>query len=66
MAGRNIGVTHAALGTVRVMRTTGMMGEVVGMAAAVARRHNATPRAVYRNYLEELKQSLARGAGKAR
>lgn len=32
MAGRNISVTHVALGTVRVMRTTGMMGEVVGMA----------------------------------
>ena len=29
MAGRNISVTHVALGTVRVMRTTGMMGEVV-------------------------------------
>ena len=29
MAGRNISVTHAALGSVRVMRTGGMMGEVV-------------------------------------
>ena len=35
MAGRNISVTHVALGTVRVMRTTGMMGEVVGMAASL-------------------------------
>lgn len=64
MAGRNISVTHVALGTVRVMRTTGMMGEVVGMAAAVARRHNATPRAVYQRHLEELKAALTRGAGK--
>ncbi len=64
MAGRNISVTHVALGTVRVMRTTGMMGEVVGMAAAVARRHNATPRAVYQQHLEELKAALTRGAGK--
>ncbi|MFB3828723.1 MAG: FAD-dependent oxidoreductase [Bryobacteraceae bacterium] len=64
MAGRNISVTHAALGTVRVMRTTGMMGEVVGMAAAVARRHNTTPRGVYRDHLEELKALLRRGAGK--
>ncbi|MBO7654239.1 MAG: FAD-dependent oxidoreductase, partial [Kiritimatiellae bacterium] len=39
MAGRNISVTHVALGTVRVMRTTGMMGEVVGMAAAVCTRN---------------------------
>jgi hypothetical protein len=64
MAGRNISVTHVALGTVRVMRTTGMMGEVVGMAAAVARRHNATPRAVYEQHLEELKAALRRGAAR--
>jgi hypothetical protein len=65
MAGRNISVTHVALGTVRVMRTTGMMGEVVGMAAAVARRHNAAPRAVYEQYLDELKAVLRRGAVKS-
>ena len=65
MAGRNISVTHAALGTVRVMRTTGMMGEVVGMAAAVARRHDAAPRAVYTQYLDELKAALAKGVGRS-
>jgi hypothetical protein len=64
MAGRNISVTHVALGTVRVMRTTGMMGEVVGMAAAVARKHNDTPRAVYEKHLEELKSLLSKGAGR--
>lgn len=37
MAGRNISVTHVALGTVRVMRTTGMMGEVVGIAASLCK-----------------------------
>ena len=41
MAGRNISVTHVALGTVRVMRTTGMMGEVVGMAASICSKHGA-------------------------
>jgi hypothetical protein len=65
MAGRDISVTHVALGTVRVMRTTGMMGEVVGMAAAIARRHNTTPRGVYRDYLPELKEAMTRGVGKA-
>lgn len=35
MAGRNISVTHSALGTVRVMATCGLMGEAVGTAAAV-------------------------------
>ena len=65
MAGRNISVTHVALGTVRVMRTTGMMGEVVGIAAAVARKHNTTPRGVYQQHLDELKQAMATGAGRS-
>lgn len=65
MAGRNISVTHVALGTVRVMRTTGMMGEVVGIAAAIARKHDTTPRGVYRDYLPELKEAMTRGVGKA-
>ena len=63
MAGRNISVTHVALGTVRVMRTTAMMGEVVGMAAAVCRRHEALPRAVYTTYLPELKSLMEKGCG---
>lgn len=61
MAGRNISVTHVALGTVRVQRTTGMMGEVVGMAAAVCKRHDTDPRGVYRQHLDELKQWMTRG-----
>jgi hypothetical protein len=39
---------------VRVMRTCGMMGEVVGKAAAICVRHNTTPRGVYENHLDEL------------
>ena len=54
MAGRCISVTHEALGTVRVMKTCGMMGEVVGKAASVATARNCTPRDVYRTYLDEL------------
>lgn len=61
MAGRNISVTHVALGTVRVMRTTGAMGEVVGMASAICRKHNILPRTVYWYHLEELKQLMAKG-----
>lgn len=64
MAGRNISVTHVALGTVRVMRTTGMMGEVVGMAASLCREHGGLPRDIYRYYLEELKQLMAEGVNK--
>lgn len=64
MAGRNISVTHVALGTVRVMRTTAMMGEVVGMAASICRQHDAQPRAVYTEYLPELKALMEQGCGK--
>lgn len=64
MAGRNISVTHVALGTVRVQRTTGMMGEVVGMAAALCTQHGTTPRGLFQEHLNELKQLMQRGAGK--
>jgi hypothetical protein len=64
MAGRNISATHVALGTVRVMRTTGMMGEVVGMAAAVCKQNNVKPRSVYENHLEKLKTLMKKGVGK--
>ena len=54
MAGRNISVTHQALGTIRVMRTCGMMGEVVGKAAYLATVNETNPRGVYENYLPQL------------
>jgi hypothetical protein len=64
MAGRNISVTHVALGTVRVMRTTGMMGEVVGMAASLCKQNKLNPRDVYEQRLEDLKTLMTRGVGK--
>ena len=64
MAGRNISVTHVALGTVRVMRTTGMMGEVVGMAASVCKANRCMPRAVYEKHLGDLKSLMEKGVGK--
>jgi hypothetical protein len=64
MAGRNISVTHVALGTVRVMRTTGMMGEVVGMAASIAAKNKTSPRGVYQERLDELQRLMTKGAGK--
>ncbi|MCO6456815.1 MAG: FAD-dependent oxidoreductase [Pirellulaceae bacterium] len=54
MAGRCISVTHEALGTIRVMRTCGMMGEVVGKAAYLCVLHDTTPRGIYERYLSEL------------
>ena len=65
MAGRNISVTHEALGTVRVMKTCGMMGEVVGKAASLCVLHDCSPRDVYEKHLDELLQLLEL-PGKAR
>ena len=64
MAGRDISVTHDGLGPVRVMRTCGMMGEVVGMAAFVCKEHKVLPRGVYREHLDDLKDLMERGAGR--
>ena len=66
MAGRDISVTHEALGAVRVMRTCGMMGEVVGMAASLCKKYQATPRTVYEKHLDELKELMARGVGRVK
>jgi len=63
MAGRNISVTHVALGTIRVQRTTGMMGEVVGMAASLCTQHQTTPRGVFENHLPALQDLMRRGVG---
>ncbi len=65
MAGRNISVTDHALGTVRVMKTIGMMGEVVGKAAAIAIQNNCTPRDVYTFHWAKL-DALLQLPGRAR
>ena len=65
MAGRNISVTHVALGSIRVMRTGGMMGEVVGMAASLCTKHKTTPRGIYNEHLAELKALMKEGTGVA-
>ena len=64
MAGRNISVAREPLGSVRVMRTAGAMGEVVGMAASVAKKNNTDPRGVYEKHLDQLKALLVKGVGK--
>ena len=61
MAGRNISVTHVAFGSIRVQRTTAMMGEVVGMAASICKKHGSMPRQVYLEYLDELKDLMKKG-----
>lgn len=58
MAGRNISVSKEGLGPVRVMRTCGMMGEIVGKAASICIKHHSTPRQVYQHHLDELKKLM--------
>ena len=65
MAGRCISVTHEALGTTRVMKTCGMMGEVVGRAASICALNQCTPRQVYEDHLDDL-LDLIQLPGKAR
>ena len=64
MAGRDVSVTHEALGTARVMRTTGMMGEVVGRAAYLCKTHQTDPCGVYESHLDELKGLLSKRLSK--
>ncbi|MEM9939977.1 MAG: FAD-dependent oxidoreductase [Planctomycetota bacterium] len=66
MAGRCVSVTHEALGTVRVMKTCGMMGEVVGKAASICRSRGCDPRDVYEKYLGELDELLKLPGGARR
>lgn len=58
MAGRDMSVTHIALGTVRVQGTLSALGQAAGTAAALALRHRTTPRGVYEKHLHELQQRL--------
>lgn len=64
MAGRDISETHVALGTTRVMRTTGMMGEVVGIAASLCKKYKCFPRQIYWYHLNELKMWMEKGLGR--
>ena len=64
MAGRNISVTHDALGAVRVMRTCGTEGEIIGMAASLCKKYDVNPRAIYEHHLNDLQNLMRRGLGK--
>lgn len=46
LTGRLISASHVAFGSARVMCTCGLLGEVVGRAAALCHRHQLTPQAL--------------------
>jgi hypothetical protein len=54
MAGRDISASHVAFGSTRVMVTSGMMGELVGIAASLCVNKSTTPRGIYQDYLIDL------------
>ena len=64
MAGRNVSCTHVAFAWFRTQRTTGMMGEVVGLAASLCAEHRCSPRGVYANRLSDLQALAKKGAGR--
>ncbi len=64
MAGRDISVTHIALGSVRVMRTCAMMGEVVGLAASICASKGILPRDIYKTHFVDLVALMKKGAGR--
>ena len=57
-AGRCHSATHAAMSSTRVMGTTSLMGQAVGMAAAIAIRDGLTPREVRERRIVDVQQAL--------
>jgi hypothetical protein len=58
MAGRCFSCSHIGLCGPRVMKTCGQMGIATGYAAALCKKHNASPREVGRNHIRELRRLI--------
>lgn len=61
MAGRNISGSRIAMCSYRVMATTSLMGEVVGLAASLCNELECRPRDIYTTHLEQFRQVLSSG-----
>ena len=61
MAGRNISGSRIAMCSYRVMATTSLMGEVVGLAASLCKEKSCQPRDIYTHHLADLKSSMTAG-----
>lgn len=55
MAGRCFSCSHIGLAGPRVMNTCGQMGIATGFAAALCKKHSATPREVGKTHIKELR-----------
>lgn len=60
MAGRNVSVTHAALGTVRVMSTTALLGQAAGTASAHAVLNQGSISSLTETDITAIQQQLLR------
>ncbi|MCH5378019.1 MAG: FAD-dependent oxidoreductase, partial [Planctomycetes bacterium] len=58
MAGRCFSCSHIGLCGPRVMKTCGQMGIATGYAAALCKKHDATPRAVGQQHIDELRKLI--------
>ena len=58
MAGRNISVSHVALGSTRVMATCALCGQAVGTAVSLLEKYQCSPRTLAREHSEELRVLL--------
>ncbi|MBN2293220.1 MAG: FAD-dependent oxidoreductase [Pirellulales bacterium] len=58
MAGRDMSVTHVALGTVRVQGTLSAIAQGAGTAAAMCVEKDVSPRELGKQYIEQLRQRL--------
>lgn len=57
-AGRNISGTHVAMSATRVMATCSILGQAVGIAAAIAVNKGLNPRGVYEKEIKNLQKML--------
>ena len=61
IGGRLVSTSHIAFSAVRVMRTLGQLGEVVGLASSVCKKYGCMPRQVYTEYLDALIALMKKG-----
>lgn len=61
LGGRIVSCTHVAFACVRVMRTLGVLGEVIGLAASICKEENCRPRDIYTTHFEKLKVLMTEG-----
>lgn len=59
-AGRPIGASYVAFASSRVLPTGAIVGQGVGVAAALCKKHNCDPKTVATQYARELQQTLLR------